>query len=88
MDEDARRREELEEKKHHDEITFKLKNHRGYLWKQGHVVKNWKRRFFALKGDELQYFVDRTMTQAKKKGTILLKGAQVFEVPNEDGREQ
>ena len=32
----------------------------GYLCKRGHVVKNWKKRWFRVKNDMLYYFKERT----------------------------
>jgi len=32
----------------------------GYLCKRGHVVKNWKKRWFIVKNDMLYYFKDKT----------------------------
>ncbi|RHY30329.1 hypothetical protein DYB32_004401 [Aphanomyces invadans] len=50
----------------------------GWLYKQGHILKNWKRRFFVLDGSVLRYFsedVDATVpksTTHKLKGEVLL----------------
>nr|CCA19097.1 3hydroxyisobutyrylCoA hydrolase putative [Albugo laibachii Nc14] len=41
----------------------------GWLVKQGGRVKNWKRRFFLLRGDNLSYF-DTESTGAVAKGTL------------------
>lgn len=41
--------------------------HRGWLQKEGHRVKNWKRRFFVLAGSTLSYY-DSTKRGAKAKG--------------------
>ena len=37
-------------------LFFTLARHRGELNKQGHIVKNWKRRSFVLTEGELTYF--------------------------------
>jgi hypothetical protein len=33
----------------------------GILTKQGHVVKNWKVRFFQVEGSEIVYYTDRSV---------------------------
>jgi len=43
---------------------------KGFLTKQGHVIKNWQVRYFLIKEKELIYYVDQTM--AKEKGRIIL----------------
>ncbi|KAK2948397.1 hypothetical protein BLNAU_16652 [Blattamonas nauphoetae] len=47
----------------------------GWLTKQGHVMKNWKRRWFSLR-DGVLYYSEKP-TSAKEKGTIPLKGMNV-----------
>lgn len=54
---------------------------RGFLVKQGHFIKNWKRRSFVLTGDELLYYESETSTQPL--GIIpLAEIADVVDVPN------
>lgn len=31
-------------------------HHEGWLMKQGHIIKNWKKRFFILDGQYLSYY--------------------------------
>lgn len=42
----------------------------GWMYKQGHIIKNWKRRWFVLEERTIKYFA--TPTSAKPKGTIVL----------------
>lgn len=52
----------------------------GFLVKQGHIVKNWKPRYFVLKKDYLLYFKNEKDTQPA--GCIKLKDAKVtFPIP-------
>ncbi|ETV75848.1 hypothetical protein, variant [Aphanomyces astaci] len=46
----------------------------GWLYKLGHVRKNWKRRFFVLDGSVLQYFTDDVDATTPKSKTHKLKG--------------
>ncbi|EQC41082.1 hypothetical protein SDRG_02135 [Saprolegnia diclina VS20] len=48
----------------------------GYLLKQGHVVKNWRRRYFRLVDASLAYY-DSHRHDAKRCGQIALTGATV-----------
>lgn len=41
----------------------------GYLTKRGHVVTNWKTRYFILRGNQLQYFHDQGT--ARNNGKVL-----------------
>ena len=54
----------------------------GYLIKQGHRVKNWKRRFFVLKNGLLSYYESQT-TQNKIKGSISVSNASIVIFPVE-----
>ena len=48
----------------------------GYLTKQGHLVKNWKKRWFVLKIGQLQYF--KSIQKLKEPaGTIILTNGSV-----------
>ncbi|GLE03391.1 hypothetical protein PINS_up012293 [Pythium insidiosum] len=49
--------------------TF-LDSMRGWLWKRGHVRKNWKRRYFVLDKSVLRYYTDESATRLK--GEVLL----------------
>lgn len=52
----------------------------GYIKKQGHVVRNWKRRYFVLRDGVLAYYESPDPFPPygkKKKGEIVLKGYKV-----------
>jgi len=48
----------------------------GFLFKLGHVVKNWKKRWFVLKDGKLFYY--RSKEDKEPTGIIPLKGASVW----------
>ena len=50
--------------------------HSGTLMKRGHVVKNWKRRFFVLKNQELKYYTDESLSSLK--GEYILSRTSVI----------
>ncbi len=54
----------------------------GWLFKEGHIVKSWKQRWFVLKNTCLSYYKSN---QALKKcsGMIQLKGAVMENIPDE-----
>jgi len=41
----------------------------GDLKKQGHVVKNWKTRWFILKGNDFFYFKKKRRSKADRRNT-------------------
>ncbi|KAJ0394382.1 hypothetical protein P43SY_007043 [Pythium insidiosum] len=47
-----------------------LDSMRGWLWKRGHVRKNWKRRYFVLEKSVLRYYTDEGASRLK--GEVLL----------------
>eukprot|EP00047_Mylnosiga_fluctuans_P003714 m.230544 g.230544 ORF g.230544 m.230544 type:complete len:186 (+) comp12078_c0_seq1:60-617(+) len=55
----------------------------GYLHKKGHVVKNWKTRYFVLTREALTYWETGAMT--KQKGMIQLTSNTVIEKAPADG---
>jgi hypothetical protein len=46
----------------------------GYLTKQGHRVKNWKRRYFTVDNGQLTYF--EAKGDAKFKGQVSISAAR------------
>jgi len=56
---------------------WSLPEKEGELKKQGHVVKNWKKRWFRVKHDMLFYFKDRE--DEKPVGVVPLRMCRVFE---------
>jgi len=54
----------------------------GWLFKRGHVVKNWKRRYFILTENSIKYFSKKPASNFDAsqylKGAINLQGAKVF----------
>jgi len=56
----------------------------GWLQKQGHRVKNWKKRFFVLKAGQLSYYEQNGLEQRgvgeSLKGSVYLKGATLERV--------
>ncbi|KAJ0057063.1 hypothetical protein NL108_000907 [Boleophthalmus pectinirostris] len=58
---------------------------RGYMWKKGHVRRNWTERWFVLKPFSMAYFVSEDMKD--KRGEILLdKGCLVESIPDKEGK--
>lgn len=53
---------------------------RGFIVKQGQIVKNWKNRYFVLDKGILRYFESPSMSHdiKKQKGEFPLKGCQVL----------
>ncbi|KAL0481640.1 RacGEF [Acrasis kona] len=49
----------------------------GYMIKQGHVARNWKKRYFVLKKQQLIYYENDTLKN--ELGSIFLKGATLSE---------
>ncbi|KAJ0393412.1 hypothetical protein P43SY_005989 [Pythium insidiosum] len=45
--------------------------HAGWIYKQGSLVKNWKRRFMVLRGKQLTYYdTDKLTPRVKEKGSF------------------
>eukprot|EP01105_Mastigella_eilhardi_P003832 TRINITY_DN1499_c0_g1_i14.p1 TRINITY_DN1499_c0_g1~~TRINITY_DN1499_c0_g1_i14.p1 ORF type:complete len:1190 (-),score=288.56 TRINITY_DN1499_c0_g1_i14:2160-5687(-) len=69
----------------HDPPLFTLScpDHAGFLRKEGHLVRNWKNRYFVLKDTVLAYFHDDkyAVTLERPIGIISLVNAHVRHVP-------
>lgn len=50
----------------------------GYMWKKGHVRRNWTERWFVLKPSSISYYVSEDLKE--KKGEILLNKDCLVEV--------
>jgi hypothetical protein len=51
---------------------------KGFILKEGHLVKNWKKRFFVLEAGVMTYYessTDKPPYGVRKKGEMTLKGA-------------
>ena len=46
-------------------------NKQGYLSKQGHIIRNWKKRSFVLMRDELRYY--KSETEKNPQGKIRME---------------
>ncbi|KAG7456253.1 hypothetical protein MATL_G00249680 [Megalops atlanticus] len=58
---------------------------KGYMWKKGHVRRNWNERWFVLKPSNISYYVCEDMKE--KKGEILLDENCVVEaIPDKEGK--
>lgn len=51
----------------------------GYMTKEGHVRKNWKRRWFVLQDQTLKYFAN--MGDEQPAGEIQMSGAKIEDAP-------
>merc|ERR1711879_36762 len=58
----------------------------GYLTKKGAKVKNWKRRWFVLKGDTLYYYKTRTDLEQKGEIQINTSTSCTMEGKKDDGK--
>ncbi|XP_061920803.1 differentially expressed in FDCP 6 homolog [Entelurus aequoreus] len=58
---------------------------RGYMWKKGHVRRNWTERWFVLKPSSMAYYVSEDLKD--KKGEIKLDKTCVIEpIPDREGK--
>ncbi|XP_073336607.1 differentially expressed in FDCP 6 homolog [Pagrus major] len=58
---------------------------RGYMWKKGHVRRNWTERWFVLKTSTMAYYVSEDLKD--KRGEIHLDKSCVIEpIPDRDGK--
>jgi len=55
-----------------------------FLNKQGHIRKNWNVRYFTIKGTDILYFIDGTLTKLKGKFSIYNSSVEATAV---EGRE-
>ncbi|XP_003220431.1 differentially expressed in FDCP 6 homolog [Anolis carolinensis] len=57
----------------------------GYLWKKGHLRRNWSERWFTLKPSDLSYYMSEE--RKEKKGSISLDRNSCVEIlPDKDGK--
>jgi len=99
IEQQAKQREDEEEaskKKLRKEMKYS--SLRGFLNKRGHVRRNWKTRFFVIRGNELWYYSSNTMQQTK--GRMRLPQSKIktepdaakdrkfcFSITTEDGKD-
>ncbi|XP_026219526.1 differentially expressed in FDCP 6 homolog isoform X2 [Anabas testudineus] len=58
---------------------------RGYMWKKGHVRRNWTERWFVLKPSSLEYYVSEDLKD--KRGEVQLDKTCVVEpIPDREGK--
>ncbi|KAM9334694.1 differentially expressed in FDCP 6 homolog [Symphorus nematophorus] len=58
---------------------------RGYMWKKGHVRRNWTERWFVLKPSSMAYYVSEDLKD--KRGEIRLDKSCVIEpIPDREGK--
>ncbi|KAJ8269171.1 hypothetical protein COCON_G00117780 [Conger conger] len=58
---------------------------KGYMWKKGHVRRNWTERWFVLKPSSISYYVSEDLKD--KRGEILLEKDCVVEaIADKDGK--
>jgi hypothetical protein len=61
-----------------------LNGHKGKLYKQGHVFKNWKQHQFVLEKKKVKYFEDENDIGSRVNGEYNLDiNTQIFDVPGE-----
>ncbi|KAJ8261819.1 hypothetical protein GJAV_G00158780 [Gymnothorax javanicus] len=58
---------------------------KGYMWKKGHVRRNWTERWFVLRPSKISYYTSEDLKE--KKGDILLEKNCVIEaISDKDGK--
>lgn len=71
-----------------DEVFLEMYHNvlkRGYMWKKGHVRRNWTERWFVLKPSSMAYYVSEDLKD--KKGEIQLDKSCVIEpIPDREGK--
>lgn len=71
-----------------DEVFLEMYHNvlkRGYMWKKGHVRRNWTERWFVLKPSSMAYYVSEDLKD--KRGEILLdKNCVIEPIPDREGK--
>ncbi|XP_074554351.1 differentially expressed in FDCP 6 homolog [Halichoeres trimaculatus] len=71
-----------------DEVFLEMYHNvlkRGYMWKKGHVRRNWTERWFVLKPASMAYYVSEDLKD--KRGEIILdKNCVVEPIPDREGK--
>ncbi|KAM3588251.1 uncharacterized protein V6R79_024553 [Siganus canaliculatus] len=71
-----------------DEVFLEMYHNvlkRGYMWKKGHVRRNWTERWFVLKSSSMAYYVNEDLKD--KRGEIQLDKSCVIEpIPDREGK--
>ncbi|KAM4614842.1 differentially expressed in FDCP 6 homolog [Polymixia lowei] len=71
-----------------DEVYLEMYHNvlkRGYMWKKGHMRRNWTERWFVLKSSSMAYYVSEDLKD--KKGEIQLDKTCVIEaMPDREGK--
>ncbi|XP_076578847.1 differentially expressed in FDCP 6 homolog isoform X1 [Chaetodon auriga] len=71
-----------------DEVFLEMYHNvlkRGYMWKKGHVRRNWTERWFVLKPSSMCYYVSEDLKD--KRGEIQLdKNCVIEPIPDREGR--
>ncbi|XP_034018986.1 differentially expressed in FDCP 6 homolog [Thalassophryne amazonica] len=71
-----------------DEVFLEMYHNvlkRGYMWKKGHVRRNWTERWFVLKPSSMAYYISENLKD--KKGEIQLDKSFVMEsLPDREGK--
>uniref|UniRef100_A0A3P8SIU2 DEF6 guanine nucleotide exchange factor c n=1 Tax=Amphiprion percula TaxID=161767 RepID=A0A3P8SIU2_AMPPE len=71
-----------------DEVFLEMYHNvlkRGYMWKKGHVRRNWTERWFVLKPSSMAYYVSEDLKD--KKGDIQLDKSCIVEpIPDREGK--
>ncbi|CAG5927471.1 unnamed protein product [Menidia menidia] len=71
-----------------DEVFLEMYHNvlkRGYMWKKGHVRRNWTERWFVLKPSSMAYYVSEDLKD--KRGEIQLDKSCVVEaIPDREGK--
>ncbi|XP_029969251.1 differentially expressed in FDCP 6 homolog [Salarias fasciatus] len=71
-----------------DEVFLEMYHNvlkRGYMWKKGHVRRNWTERWFVLKPSSMAYYVSEDLKD--KRGEIQLdKNCVIEPIPDREGK--
>ncbi|XP_061570770.1 differentially expressed in FDCP 6 [Cololabis saira] len=71
-----------------DEVFLEMYHNvlnRGYMWKKGHVRRNWTERWFVLKPSSMAYYVSEDLKD--KRGEIQLdKNCVIETIPDREGK--
>lgn len=63
-----------------------LAGHRGRLYQKGHVIKNWKPRFFVLEKKKIKYYADETLFRMNGE-LVINDDTLIYDFPGEvEGR--